>query len=130
MIVIGSEALRKHGIENGRRRLDIDVVGEYDEIVEFAKQYGAIKSCYPIDDGKKLVVKTEKIIVEGELVWDGDDECSATQLRDLILNDPGTAWEKRPNGWVIPSVNVIYMLKMSHRYLRNSPHLIKTMRDI
>jgi len=127
MIVIGSEALRKHGIETGLKKLDIDVVGEYDEIVEFAKQFGNIRACYPVSDGNKLVVKTDTMIVEGEITWEGSN---AAQLRDLILNDPGTAIEKRPNGYVIPSVNLLYMLKMSHRYLRNSPHFIKTMRDI
>jgi biotin operon repressor len=127
MIVIGSEALRKHGIETGRRKLDIDVVGEYDDIVEFAKQFGNIRACYPVSDGNKLVVKTDTMIVEGEITWEGSN---AAQLRDLILNDPGTAIEKRPNGYVIPSVNLLYMLKMSHRYLRNSPHFLKTMRDI
>src|SRR6185437_2136772 len=127
MIVIGSEAIRKHGVLVERRKLDIDVVGEYDEIVEFAKQCGNIKACYPIDDGKKLVVKTDRIIVEGEITW---EDSNAAQLRDLILNDPYTTYEKRPNGFVIPSLNLLYMLKMSHRYLRNSPHFLKTMRDI
>lgn len=28
------------------------------------------------------------------------------------------------------SIHVLYLLKMSHRYLRNSPHFLKTMKDI
>lgn len=128
MIVIGSEALRKHGIETGRKRLDVDVIGEYDEIVEWTKRkFGPLKACYPVSDGKKLVCKTDKMIVEGEITW---DDSNAAQLRDLILNDAGTMYEKSPDGYVVPSVNLLYMLKMSHRYLRNSPHFIKTMRDI
>lgn len=30
----------------------------------------------------------------------------------------------------VAPLNVLYLLKMSHRYLRNSPHFLKTMRDI
>lgn len=127
MIVIGSKALALHGIEVDRPKYDIDVVGEYDEIIEFAKTQGTIKACYPVSKGNKLVVKTDKVIIEGEITW---IDSSAAALRDLIMNDPGTAYEKRPNGYVIPSLNVLYMLKMSHRYLRNSPHFLKTMADI
>jgi hypothetical protein len=127
MIVIGSKALALHGIEVDRPKYDIDVVGEYDEIVEFAKTQGNIRACYPTSKGNKLVVETDKVIIEGEITWEGS---SAAALRDLILNDSDTAWEKRPNGYIIPSLNILYMLKMSHRYLRNSPHFLKTMRDI
>jgi hypothetical protein len=127
MIVIGSEALRVHGIDTGRKRLDIDVVGEYDEIVAFAKMKGDIKACYPTNEGKKLVVKTDKIIIEGEITW---PDSNAEALANLIRNDPGTIHARDVIGTRYPSVNLLYMLKMSHRYLRNSPHFIKTMRDI
>jgi hypothetical protein len=128
MIVIGSEALRAHGIEIGRKKLDVDVIGEYDEIVEWTtRKFGPLKACYPVSGGSKLVCKTDKMIVEGEITW---DDSNAAQLRDLIRNDPGTMYEKSPDGYVVPSVDLLYMLKMSHRYLRNSPHFIKTMRDI
>ena len=127
MIVIGSEALRVHGIDTGRKRLDIDVVGEYDEIVAYAKMKGDIKACYPTNEGKKLVVKTDKIIIEGEITW---PDSNAEALANLIRNDPGTIVSRDLVGTTIPSVDLLYMLKMSHRYLRNSPHFIKTMRDI
>jgi hypothetical protein len=32
--------------------------------------------------------------------------------------------------WYNPPLKYLYALKMSHRYLRNSPHFLKTMRDI
>lgn len=127
MILIGSEALRYRGIECGRKKLDLDVVGEYDEIVAFAKTKGNVKACYPTDGGKKLVVKTDQIIVEGELTW---PDSNAEALAELIRNDPETIYEKSPRGYVVPSIHILYMLKMSHRYLRNSPHFHKTMRDI
>jgi hypothetical protein len=127
MILIGSEALRMLGIPVDRKRLDIDVVGEYDDIVKFANFKGKIKSCYPVDGGKKLVVKTDNIIIEGELTW---PESNAAALEALILNDPDTICSRDFIGSVVPSLDVLYMLKMSHRYLRNSPHFLKTMRDI
>jgi hypothetical protein len=127
MILIGSEALRARGIMVERTRYDIDVIGEYDAIVDYAKFKGNIKSCYPVDSGKKLVVKTDKIIIEGELTW---PDSNAAALEALILNDPDTIYARDLVGSTIPSLDVLYMLKMSHRYLRNSPHFMKTMRDI
>lgn len=128
MIVIGSKALVAHGIHTGRKSFDIDVVGEYDEIVEYAsKWHGNIRACYPIDEGKKLVVKTDRTIIEGEITWEGS---SAAALRDLILADPKTLYARDFVGHRFASVDVCYMLKMSHRYLKDSPHFLKTMRDI
>jgi hypothetical protein len=128
MIVIGSKALLVQGIQTGRKSFDIDVIGEYDEIVDYAKKYhGNIRACYPIDDGKKLVVKTDRTIIEGELTWEGS---SAEALRDLILADEKTIYARDTVGHKFASLDVLYLLKMSHRYKKNSPHFLKTMRDI
>lgn len=127
LILIGSAALVNHGIQTGRPSLDIDVVGSYDDIIEYAKTRGNIKECYPVKGGDKLVIKTDQIIIEGEITWDNS---SAADLWNAVSNDPDTLYEKRLNGFIHPSLNMLYTLKMSHRYLKNSPHFLKTMRDI
>jgi hypothetical protein len=60
------------------------------------------------------------------LIWPDSD---SLELAELILSDDKTTWDNYLKAWV-PSLNVLYMLKMSHRYKKNSPHFLKTMRDI
>ncbi len=87
-----------------------------------------IKTYYPIDEGKKLFVLLaeygDSLIVEGEMVWPGN---TAEQFVKIVEADPGT---KKTHDYLVPSLDLLYLLKMSHRYLRNSPHFLKTMEDI
>jgi len=122
MILIGSEAL-KHYIPN-RDTLDTDIVSTYREAAAFAKTRGNVTACYPIAEGKKLYLKVNDRIIEAELIWPGNN---TEKLVELINNDPLTIHQ---DGNIIPSLDVLYMLKMSHRYLKNSPHFLKTMNDI
>lgn len=122
LILIGSKALAYH--YNVRVPQDTDVIGNYDEIVAYGKSLGNVLTCHPAGSGKKLVMKTSGGILEGEITWEGSN---AQQLAQLIINDPDTM-EK--DNFLIPSVDILYMLKMSHRYLKNSPYFLKTMRDI
>lgn len=130
--VIGSHSLIAHGVDMGRKPLDLDLVCTYDELMEYAKRhYQNVAETYPIAEGKKWVIKgrrkMESIpsnIIEAELAWDNSN---AKALVDLILADKDTIFK---DGMAFASKHVCYMLKMSHRYLRNSPHFLKTMRDI
>ncbi len=72
-----------------------------------------------------MIVVGVGVIVEAEITW---PDSSAKKLFDLVVNDPQS--EELIGGFIVPSLDVLYMLKMSHRYLRNSPHFLKTMRDI
>ena len=56
-----------------------------------------------------------------------DDNEHSRQLYDIILNDKETIFEEQ---YGYASLDVIYLLKMSHRFKKNSPHFLKTMRDI
>lgn len=133
--VIGSHALNRQLIAlKGfpyRKPMDMDIVGTYDEIMEFAaKNLSDITEQYPSPKGGKYVFKANKSliphanIVEAEIAW---DDSSAKALQELILNDPATIVE---DGMAYASIDVCYMLKMSHRYLKNNSHFRKTMRDI
>lgn len=128
LCVIGSHALARHVTE--LVPLDIDLVTSYEEMLTFAKyNYTNITESYPITKGKKWVMKgfgsmRRSNIMEVELAW---DDSLAKELHDLIVADKKTVVV---NGLHYASLDVLYMLKMSHRYLRNSPHFAKTMRHI
>jgi hypothetical protein len=128
LALIGSVALNHY--KQIRNPNDMDLVGTYDDIINYAKSkqtdsnFGKIKSCYPIKDGKGMLVKFENKILEAEVTWENS---VSEKLFELIKNDSKT---KIDNNFYIPSLNLLYMLKMSHRYLKNSPYFLKTMSDI
>lgn len=127
MILVGSYALAAY--IQGRAGLspDEDYVGTFEETQSLAKGREFVSACYPIDSGKKFVIKKEiqPYVTEIEIAWGGD---TASELIDLVVADKDSI--EQCSGDLIPSLDVLYMLKMSHRYLRNSPHFLKTMRDI
>ena len=73
--------------------------------------------------------KTSYEIFDCEVIW---PDSLSEELAQLILSDP----ETRTRNFLgfpdcrLPSLDVLYMLKMSHRFKKNSPHFLKTMRDI
>ena len=83
--LIGSAALFYH-LQNGRQPRDLDLVGTYDEVRDYAKAQGNILQAYPIADGKKYVFKTDRIIIEAEIAWDEAPD----HLLHLIKKDPNT----------------------------------------
>jgi hypothetical protein len=123
LILIGSTALEYRLKGLPRKPKDVDVIGSYDEVIRI---YGKQPIMYPINKGKKFILRDPEndFIVEAELTWEGS---TAHKLFYLISQDPDSDVVGQ---LIIPSLNVLYMLKMSHRYLRNSPHFLKTMRDI
>lgn len=125
--LLGSKAL-EHCINYinyiGRTPNDMDILGTFDDIQTFHKSIH-IKSCYPFEDGKKYFAKdVSGNIYESEIAW---PDSNSERLLKLIKDDPDTGYI---NGFMIPSLDVLYMLKMSHRYKKNSPHFLKTMNDI
>lgn len=129
LVLLGSHALNHY--EYVRTPVDYDFLGSYDDIQSYIKELGKrerIKCNYPADGGKKIIVKTDKNIFEFEVAWpDSDSE----MLLKLVLCDTGTTEAFCSYGvFVVPPLDVLYMLKMSHRYRKDSPHFLKTMRDI
>lgn len=128
LILIGSSALDHH-IELGRKPVDTDIICSYDEAIQ---RFGHYSEIFPINKGKKLVFKDHetKSIIEAEITW---PDSSAEWLASLIILDSKTIVKfdhRLSEKCIIPNFDVLYTLKMSHRYLRNSPHFLKTMRDI
>jgi hypothetical protein len=122
LVLIGSGALKRY-VNISREPKDIDLMGTYDEVMDFARTCGEIRECYPIQSGDKYIIKTDQDIIEAEIAWEGS---LTEQLIGFIRNDPFT----KHRYLIVPSIDVLYTLKMSHRYLKNSPHFLKTMRDI
>lgn len=126
VVVVGSRALNRR-ITNFRPARDLDLIGPYDEIVEIIKTFGKMKVVYPASKGKKLIAKAVSgEIIECEIAWDGS---TAEKFVDLVEKDPFTL-NGFPHNWLVPDIDALYAMKMSHRYLRNSPHFMKTREDI
>jgi hypothetical protein len=124
LILIGSNALQEH-IKIDRTPMDTDLIGKYDAIVAYAKDNGST-SFVPINNGKYIKMTFGKEIVEAEIAW--PNSSAEAILNHVIYDDYGARCCGRP--WTVPSINVLYMLKMSHRFKKNSPHFLKTMNDI
>lgn len=124
MLLIGSRALKKNTPDLLKREpKDLDFIGHYDEIQRFIKSSTNKITSYP-DGPNKIIMKTKENIFELEIAWTGSSA-------SLILNDPNSSV---PNLWScdcdIATNNTLYWLKKSHRFLKNSPHFIKTMDDL
>lgn len=117
MIVLGSHSIQEIV---GREAKDLDVLATLDEF----RNYVGINPTL-IDEDHAFARKDGQIY-DCELIR---GEGLALDLARLILTDTETTFDKELQAWV-PSLNVLYMLKMSHRYKKNSPHFLKTMRDI
>src|ERR1700744_2260451 len=118
LTVIGSKALSFH-IDLGQRVLnDLDLVGPYNEVMAFAHSRSGMIECYPIANGNKYVIKySDKSIIEAEIAWEGS---SAEQLWALAYHSSSDRIRINGTMLAVPSLDVLYMLKMSHRYLKNS----------
>jgi hypothetical protein len=138
--IIGSTALAR--FLPLRVPKDLDIVGSYDDIIKYCKHKadecgGKIIAQYPASGGNKLITKIDSggciLIIEGEIAWSGS---LSEELLNLIVDDVSTLTKSAFTGYstlileYYPSSDILYMLKMSHRYLRNSPYFLKTMEDI
>lgn len=122
LVLIGSRAL-KHRIILGRKTVDYDIIGDYKSIIDFAKAFKA-SSFVPFNEGKYIKIVIADEIYEAEIAYEGT---SAESIVEFVKNDRNT---KLDGIFHIPSLNVLYMIKMAHRFKRNSPHFLKTMDDI
>ncbi len=113
MLLIGSSALQESGFDIGRKPADIDMLTSPDGLEHFKKSDNW-DSYIPTSESKWVFRKAGKIY-EVEVAWPGSSG-------ELILNRAGSACLATPA--------ICLMLKLSHRYLKNSPHFLKTMRDI
>lgn len=118
MLIIGSHAMLQYS-DNFREPRDLDVMGAYSEVIEYINSLeGEVYFCYPKSEGNKIVAKVGSQCIEAEIAWEG----SLAEEFIKIMDKQG--YNKYAN------IDGLFTLKMSHRYLRNSPFFKKTMDDI
>lgn len=116
MLLIGSKALVTNGVQIGRIPSDIDYICTFEQFQAWTRENKAIiKHCVPLSDTKFHVLSHEGHNYEFEIAWEN------TAARSLLDTYDGEG---------VASIDWCYALKMSHRYLKNSAHFLKTMRDI
>lgn len=133
MLLIGSQALI-HYTALTRRPLDIDVIATFDELgglTSSLKRQGWVDSI-PLSVNKTVLRCEDGRIVEVELAWEGT---AARKLLERHADHPiRNGFVSLNAGLPFPaspaSLDELYTLKMSHRYLKNSPHFLKTRNDI
>lgn len=130
MLIVGSRALSIVAPELlDREPRDWDFVATPEEAEQWVEQHrGQIREVYPEDRGKKLIVKGAGQPVEFEMAWPGS---TAAEFLSIVVDETCAPQHAQCLGVevVVPSLNWLYALKCSHRFLRNSPHFAKTMRD-
>lgn len=116
MLIIGSVAMAHHGLKRSfnQRMVDIDMVATQAETEMFS-------GCEIIKESdSKVVFFDGEIHYEVELATPGSNQ-------EELLNILGTATD---GSFEYAPRDVLYALKMSHRFKKNSPHFYKTMQDI
>lgn len=127
LVFVGSVALNTYLGADARPPKDIDAIADYESALKFleAKECDVI---YPAQEGKKLIGTNRNEIIEIEIAWEGTTAVSFLDKIKMVGEiQPISGYGS--NVWV-PSLDWLYTLKMSHRYLRNSPHFLKTRGDI
>ncbi len=113
-LLVGSTALITAGVDLHRQPKDTDWIMSWEDFEAFRKSITGIKACYPLND-HKWVIKHSEGIDEIEIAW---EESSGARLLSILERN------------LIPTIDMIYTIKMSHRYLKDNPHFLKTMADI
>src|ERR1700748_1315612 len=131
MLLVGSKALKHYGDQylcpDVKRTWDTDLIATYDEFIKFKNKITLPKKIIPLNKGKNiaLVVK-ESIPYDFEIAWENSSgELLMKLVKEYnlakIVNEEDDVWAVNPD--------VVFTLKKSHRFLKDSPHFLKTMRD-
>lgn len=144
MLVVGSFALKVQDIDLGRECSDIDVICTQEELVALVKRL-IDNGCNVTEMGMNVtslgtvrVVKyTEsdgtKCIIDASIVDDNSDKSLGSNY-DLLVNTSRYSTSKHLNisdtATHVASPDTVLMMKLSHRYKKDSPHFDKTMQDI
>lgn len=116
MIIIGSQALRHHGIEVNRLTQDVDFIATLEEYQTYKSRLMAFKVV--VDETTKKVLCNGTIKLEFDIALEGDSN-------NYLLE-----WYNPKGDLVYAPKRLLLDLKLSHRYKKDSPHFYKTMSDI
>lgn len=120
MLMIGSLAMSHHYPEAGIVARDTDYIGTMDEFRTWSRGFakGDIILCKPSSATKMHVRTKDGWNYEFDIAQPGDTNQFLLDYFDI------------DDRMTIAPPHVLLALKLSHRYKRNSPHFLKTMRDI
>src|SRR6185369_2163815 len=91
MLVVGSQALRAHGVKIGSKPSDLDIIASSREISEWQEsQKGFIKNTRKIDDKKCVFFMTNGDIVEFEIASEDKNPTAVW----LLLNYSGLGYPR------------------------------------
>lgn len=126
MILIGSRALALRAPQIlGRKPLDFDFMCTMDEYNVWLEKNASkinITKMYPLADGKKMIVEGDTNC-EFEIFQPGASNEMFAELVDEDENTIETSFGK------VPNLNLLFTLKSSHKYLKDSPHFWKNLKD-
>lgn len=131
MLIIGSHAAIFNKIHNGEEPRDTDVIGTFSELQSLIKEMKkdalrethaagvGLQICAPIDASHWHIRDHNGWNYEFEIAWPGSSG-------ELLLKLEGN--EEGREGFA--SKEACLALKLSHRFKKDSPHFLKTMRDV
>ena len=123
IVVIGSNAINYHIKDFRKKPSDIDLIITQDYVHSFISTLKNVKIAKPINGGKKYFIQTDEQRYEIDIIQDNTKK----KLYEYIINDKNSIIE---DNFVYPSLDVLFSIKNSHKYKKNSPHFLKTMNDI
>lgn len=120
MLIIGSVAMNHHFPDAGYVPKDTDIIGTMDEFRAWSRTFakGDIILCKPLTATKMHVRNRHGHNYEFDIAIPGDTNQFLLDYFDI------------EDDFTFAPPHVLLALKLSHRYKRNSPHFLKTMRDI
>lgn len=119
MLLIGSQAMQKVIPNIGREPNDFDYICTEREWDHISEQHLLTARLVERNGNKGHIYTSEAVHLEFDIAQRGDSN-------DLIMNLHGYD----VLGDAVANLNSLLLLKLSHRYRKNSPHFLKTMHDI
>lgn len=131
MVLIGSRALQIHAMDMGkdlyRPCVDLDYLCTEQEWEELSKMFSQDEFVELVErKGNKGHVK---MIAGAHLEYDIASQGDSTEALISYCEDSDDI-RRTYAGHVVAPLDVLYLLKMSHRFKKDSPHFFKTMKDI
>jgi len=126
MLLIGSRALAIRAPQIlGRKPLDFDFIATEAEAEQWISENKGL-----LGDTRTYMLNPHKLIVEGPVPVEFElikPDGSARLLVDAVAQDPDTLDTGKFG--LVPNLNTLFLIKSSHKYLKNSPHFWKTAVD-
>ena len=127
MILIGSRALKLRAMGSFNRvPKDFDFIATQDEVTDWlSKNLSKFKEF----KAYSLEGKHDKYIVEGDSICEFElvkPNTSTEMLVDLVKSDPKTI---ETSFGLLPSLDMLFTIKSSHKHLKNSPFFWKNLQD-